>query len=45
MHEGAAEWSDFRHLLLAVEVISPGSERNDGRWKRRHGRQANLAGF
>lgn len=43
--EDAAEWSDIRHLLLAVEVISPGSERNDRGWKRRYYQQANVAEY
>lgn len=32
----ARRWSDFRHLLLVVEVLSPGTARYDRGIKRRH---------
>jgi Uma2 family endonuclease len=43
--EAANEWSDITHLLLAVEVISPGSARNDRGWKRQHYQQARVAEY
>jgi len=43
--EAADEWSDITQLLLAVEVISPGSARNDRGWKRQHYQKARVAEY
>ena len=43
--EAADEWSDITQLFLAVEVISPGSARNDRDWKRQHYQKARVAEY
>jgi Uma2 family endonuclease len=43
--ERARRWSDIRRLLLAVEILSPGTARYDRGPKRRHYQSAGVAEY